>query len=289
MTNEERDLITKFIERVGGARPSGFAAAAGTPGGAPPLPPVDPEADALIAELLARNPEARYRLTQTAFVQEQALVQAQNRIQRLEWELQQARQQAQGAQPASPWGSAPQGQQGAQQGGRGFLGGLFGGGSRQPPQPQYPPQQYAPPPQPQYPPGYNPGMLQQQQRGGSGFLGGALATAAGVAGGMVAGNALMGLFSGGHGGVGNLASAPGDLAGAASAANPWGGDAAASDPFAAGGADKSVADNSGWGNVEQGGWQQPASDQASWDDQQTIDTAGDSGWSDGGGGGDDWS
>jgi hypothetical protein len=27
MTNEERDLITKFIERVGGARPSGFAAA----------------------------------------------------------------------------------------------------------------------------------------------------------------------------------------------------------------------------------------------------------------------
>jgi hypothetical protein len=286
MTNEERDLITKFIERVGGARPSGFAA--GAAGGAPPLPPVDPEADALIAELLARNPEARYRLTQTAFVQEQALAQAQNRIQRLEWEVQQARQAAQGQQPpqqqpGSPWGAPAQ--QGEQQ--RGFFGNLFGGGSRQPPQ-QYapPPQQYAPPPQ--Y--AQNPGMF-QQQRGGSGFLGGALATAAGVAGGMVAGNALMGLFSGGHGGgAGSLASAPAaETFGGAAAANPWGGDAAASDPFAAGGADKSVADNSGWGNVEQGGWQQPVADQSSWDNQQTIDTAGDSGWSDGGGGGDDWS
>jgi hypothetical protein len=282
MTNEERDLITKFIERVGGARPSGFAAGAGAPGGAPPLPPVDPEADALIADLLARNPEARYRLTQTAFVQEQALAQAQNRLQRLEWELQQARQQAQGqgAQPGSPWGAASQGQQG----GRGFFGSLFGGGAR--PQPQYPPQQqYAPPPQPQYPPGANPGMF--QQRGGSGFLGGALATAAGVAGGRVAGNALMGLFSGGHGAAGSLASAPGDLAGTAAAANPWGGDAAASDPFASGGEEKSVADNSGWGNVDQGGWQQPVADH-SWDDQQTIDTASDSSWTEGGGG-DDWS
>ena len=40
-----------------------------------------------------------------------------------------------------------------------------------------------------------------QQRGGSGFLGSALTTAAGVAGGMVVGNALMGAFSG-HGGGG---------------------------------------------------------------------------------------
>jgi hypothetical protein len=277
MTNEERDLITKFIQRVGGVQPGGFAASGGAPGGAPPLPPVDPEADALIAELLARHPEARYRLTQTAFVQEQALVQAQNRIQRLEWELQQARQQAQGAQVgASPWGAPPQ-----QAGNRGFFGGLFGGGARQQP----PPPQYAPPP-PQYPPGYNPGMF-QQQRGGSGFLGGALATAAGVAGGMVAGNALMGLFSGGHGDAGSLASAPGELGTAAAAANPWGGDAAASDPYAAGGDAKDVADNSGWGNVEQGGWQQPVADQNSWDNQQTIDTADSGGWSDGGG--DDWS
>ena len=37
------------------------------------------------------------------------------------------------------------------------------------------------------------------QRSGSGFLGSALTTAAGVAGGLVAGNALMSLFSGSHG------------------------------------------------------------------------------------------
>ena len=37
----------------------------------------------------------------------------------------------------------------------------------------------APPPQPYYPPGYNPGMM---TGGGSGLLGTALTTAAGVAG-----------------------------------------------------------------------------------------------------------
>ena len=107
---------------------------------------------------------------------------------------------------------------------------------------------------------------------------------------MVAGNALMNLFSGSHGGgMGNLASAPGEVF-PVPPSNPWGGDAASADPYAAGGDDKGVADNGGWGNVEQGGWQQPAADQSSWDDQQSIDTAGDSGgWSDGGGGGDDWS
>ncbi len=58
------------------------------------------------------------------------------------------------------------------------------------------------PPPPQYPPNYQQGMF--QQRGGSGFLGSALTTAAGVAGGVVAGNALMSLFSSnrGEGGFG---------------------------------------------------------------------------------------
>ena len=289
MTNEERDLITKFIERVGGAQPGGFAAGAGAQAGAPPLPPIDPEADGLIADLFQRHPEARYRLTQTAFVQEQALAQAQNRIQRLEWELQQARQaaqQQQAPQGGSPWGAQPQ-----QGGGRGgFLGGLFGGGARQAPPP--PQQQYAPPPPPpQYPPNYNPGVFQQQQRGGSGFLGGALATAAGVAGGVVAGNALMNLFSGNHGGgFGSAAAAPTEFI-PVEPVNPWGGGSAgapAADPYAAGG-DEKVADNSGWGNADQGGWQN-APDQSSWD-QQTIDpSGGDSGWTDNsGGGGDDWS
>ena len=42
------------------------------------------------------------------------------------------------------------------------------------------------------------------QRQGSGFLGSALTTAAGVAGGVVAGNALMNLFSGHEGGGGGM-------------------------------------------------------------------------------------
>lgn len=184
MTEEERRIITQFVERIAGAAPPPASGGPSPWGGGsvpstqqrPPLPPVDREADALIADLFNRYPEARYRITQTAFVQEAALVEAQNRIRQLEWELENARQQAQ-AQP--------------QRGG--LFGGMFGGGNPRPAAPM------PPPPQPVYPPGYNPGML-QPQRAGSGFLGTALTTAAGVAGGMVLGNALMSMFSGGHGG-----------------------------------------------------------------------------------------
>ena len=88
MTNEERDLITQFIQRVA-ATP--LAAPGSVPSTVPPAPPIDREADALIADLLARNPDARYRLTQMAFVQEHALAEAQNAINRLQWELEQAR------------------------------------------------------------------------------------------------------------------------------------------------------------------------------------------------------
>ena len=175
MTNEERDIITRFIERVAGIGGSGSVPAANAP-----LPPVDPEADGLIADLLARHPEARYRLAQMAFVQEHALAAAQGRIADLQSQL--AARQA--APPAPSRG--------------GFFSGLFGAGAAPPPPPQPQPQpqyaqQYAQPGPPPYPPpGYQPGLF---QRGGSGFLGSALATAAGVAGGVVAGNALMSLFS----------------------------------------------------------------------------------------------
>jgi hypothetical protein len=182
----------------------------------PALPPVDPEADALIAQLFQQYPEARYRITQAAFVQEAALVEAQNRIRQLEWERDNARAQAQ--QP---------------QRGGGFLGGLFGGGSQPRPQPM------SPPPQPQYPPGYNPQML-APQRGGSGFLGTALAGAAGVAGGMVLGNALVNMFSHhGHGGISDAtAASSGGLFGGGS--SPWSdpGAAAASQGWDAGGGAK---------------------------------------------------
>jgi hypothetical protein len=180
MTDEERRIITGFVERVSGAAnaaPARPASPWGALGGQrqpaqPPLPPVDPEADRLIADLFARYPEARYRLTQTAFVQEHALVEAQNRIQQLEWQLENTQAQAQAS----------------QQGRGGMFGGLFGGGGQRP-------MPMRPQPQPQYPPGYNPGALQQGQ--GRGFLGTAVMTAAGVAGGLVLGNMLMSAFSDG--------------------------------------------------------------------------------------------
>lgn len=177
MTDEERRIITSFVERVSGAAnaaPARPASPWGAFGGGsaqpaqPPLPPVDPEADRLLADLMTRYPEARYRLTQMAFVQEAALVEMQNRIQQLEWEVENARRQGQAAQS------------------RGAFGGLFGGGAR--------PAAMPPRPQPQYPPGHNPAMM---QRGGPGFLGTAMMTAAGVAGGLILGNALMSAFSGG--------------------------------------------------------------------------------------------
>jgi hypothetical protein len=242
MTNEERDLIARFVQRVGGGpAPSGFGAS--VPATRPNLPPIDPEADRFLADQFQQYPEARYRVTQLAVVQEAALGEAQNRIKRLEWELSQAQANAQ---------SAPRS-------GGGLFGGLFGGGQRpqasppgygQPQQPGYnQPQGGYPPPQPQYAPNYQPGMFQRQ---GSGFLGSALTTAAGVAGGMVVGDALMNMFDGGHGGglgggfggggetiiennYGDAGADPFAGGGADTGTDPWGGDQGGGDPFSGGG------------------------------------------------------
>jgi hypothetical protein len=274
MTSEERDIITKFIARVGGAPQQRSFGAGSVPATQPALPPIDREADATIAQAFNQYPEARYRITQLAFVQEHALVEAQNRIQRLEWELQQAQQAAQQAQQSS-----------GRSGGGGFFSGLFGGGGANRPQggsqqgdsrwgnqggqPQQPYYQQSAPPPPQYPPNYQQGMF--QQRGGSGFLGSALTTAAGVAGGMVAGQALMNLFSPQHsfGGAGGF--------GGAAAGSPWASPAAT---------DQGNADTGSWG---QGGGaassgNQDYVDNGTWD-QSSAPT--DNSWSDNSGGGSD--
>jgi len=247
MTDEERDIITRFIQRVSGAVPPGGPGTA-----APQLPPIDREADGLIGDLFVRYPETRYRLTQTAFVQEAAVTEAQNRIKRLEWELDQTRQalataqrqiQAQAAQPVPPPAPPAPVQRSS------FFSGVFGGAQPEPARPQAPtppanmapaaapnpwgqapgygapPQQAYAPPQAyqQAPPGYGqaappPGYAQAPQapgmfqRPGTGFLGSALTTAAGVAGGMVVGNALTDMFSGHHGGFGGgLGGTPGSV------------------------------------------------------------------------------
>jgi hypothetical protein len=233
MTEEERRIISAFVERMAGVAPAQPASASPWGGSSvpsvqsrPALPPVDPEADRLIGDLFARYPDARYRLTQTAFVQEHALVQAQNRIQELEWQLENTQQQAQAA---------------PQRGG-GMFGGLFGGGGQQRPQPM------SPRPQPMQPPMGMPPQAMQQGRGGSGFLGSALTTAAGVAGGMVMGNMLMGMFSGGdaHAATGvSDAGAAGDFGQEAvpASASPW------TDPGQdAGYNDATPVSDSGWGN-----------------------------------------
>lgn len=244
MTDEERRIITAFVERMSGAAP--IAQAPSGPWGAtgpavkPSLPPMDPEADRLIADLFSRYPEARYRITQSAFAQEAALIDATNRIQQLEWEVENARRQGQA--------------QAAQAGGGGLFGGMFGGRSNTPMPPAMPPR-----PQPQYPPGYNPQAMAQQSRGGMGFLGTAASAAAGVAGGMLLGNMLMGALGGGAaqaagaagadatptsgadaGGWGGDEKAPADSA--------WGQDAAAEPQDAYGAADDGGGD---WGGDEE--------------------------------------
>ncbi|MCR0983535.1 DUF2076 domain-containing protein [Roseomonas populi] len=267
MTEEERRIITGYVERVAGAAQQPVATSSGPWGGrsvpstqpAPNLPPVDPEADRLISDLFSRYPEARYRITQTAFVQEAALVQAQNRIQELEWQLENTQRQAQAnAQP---------------QGGGGLFGGLFGGGNRQ--QQQVP---FTPRPQPiQPPPGaMNPAMMQQQGGRGSGFLGTALTTAAGVAGGMVLGNALMGMFSGGaaHAATGAATAASDAASGATGAfgeqavntptSSPW------TDPAGTGNDATPVSDQGGWGGNDAAGY----NDARGYDDAAGYDDAG---------------
>ena len=286
MTNEERDLIIQFVARTGG-RPaaSGFAAGSAPMAGGPELPPVEPQADALIGELFARYPEARYRITQLAFVQEHALAAASSQIQQLQAQMQQMQQQVAQQQQAaapSPWGAPAQPQPS-----RGLFGGLFGGGQQAAPPPQYAPQpQYAPPP-PQYAPGYQPGMFQQ---GGSGFLGSALRTATGVAGGVLAAEAISSLFShpaqasgfgGGFGGGGGFGQQPGYMP--TESASPWGAPPAA-DPYDQGGAAKSYDQASNDAPAQDSGWQDAGQTDSGWQDA----SSGDSGWTDSGGGGGDF-
>lgn len=292
MTNEERDLITKFIERVGGRAAASGGFAGSVPATAtPPLPPVDAEADQLLADLFTRYPESRYRITQIAFVQEHAVAAAANQINQmqaqitqLQQQLQSQAQQAPAPAPSSPWGQVAQPQQQQQPApSRGLFGGLFGGGQpAQQQQPQYQQPAYAPPPQQQYAPGYQPGMF---QRSGSGFLGSALTTAAGVAGGMMAANALSGLFSGGRhdsqsasfgGGGGNAGNF--GQANPAGEAAPWATPPlGAPDPMDQGGESKDYPAQQAWSQPDTG-WQDaaaPAQD-SGWQDASNTD----SGWSD---------
>jgi hypothetical protein len=144
--------------------------------------PRDVEAEHLIASLVQQQPAAPYLMAQAVIVQEQALKQLQRRVEALEKDL----------------ASRPQA-------GGGFLGGLFGAGAAVP-QPTTGPSAAPPPPpaaggrsggwgsnqpaQPQAAP------MQRGQTGEQGgFLASAMQTAVGVAGGVLLGNAIGGMFA----------------------------------------------------------------------------------------------
>lgn len=131
--------------------------------------PRDDEAEALIRDRVAAQPAAPYFMAQTIVVQDQALNAAQQRIDELEQQL--------ATRPAASGG---------------LFSGLFGGNAPAAPR--------AMPNRPHA--SANAGPWGQQSEGighaqrGGGFLAGAAQTAMGVAGGVLLGNAIAGMFSG---------------------------------------------------------------------------------------------
>ncbi len=143
-----------------------------------PAPPKDAEAEEFIRKSIGSRPDALYLMTQTVLIQNMALQRAQQQIQEL---------QRSAAQPA------------AISTGSSFLGGPRMSSSGQPGQST---QQYAPPP-PQYLPPTQ--TVASPGGGASSFLRSAAQTAAGVAGGVLAADAISSMFGyhgGGFGGFG---------------------------------------------------------------------------------------
>jgi len=168
MTPQERDLLTNLVSRLRQSPPQ----------------QTDPEAEAMINDLVQDKPDTPYVLAQTVLIQDYALHQAQDRIADLQQQLQ--------GQPARKTG--------------GFLSSIFGGGE---PPPQRQQQTYQQQPAYQQPqPAYQPSPAYAQPAagpwgGGSGqpsFLRSAATTAAGIAGGALLFQGIESLFHPGFGG-----------------------------------------------------------------------------------------
>lgn len=185
MTPEERNLLDDLFQRLRQAEGQ----------------PRDPDAERFIRETIQAQPAAPYYMAQSLLVQQHALTAAQQRIEELERQLKDAQQQR--PQPSGGVGS--------------FLGNALGLGRREEPRPAQPAMQPmaqrgspwgapAPSAYPQPPQGGGfrpgpwgggaPGGFAPQGGGGSSFMGGALQTAAGVAGGMLAASAISSLMHG---------------------------------------------------------------------------------------------
>src|SRR5262245_40413468 len=159
MNEQDREAIDRLFERLADAeRQAG---------------PKDVDADAYLKQKIERQPGATYMMAQTVVMQTYALEQAQQRIEELEEQLAERPSQS----------------------------GMFGG-NRTPDRPYYGgsvPATGRPigAPAGMQPMGTPSGMpMQQPQAGGGGFLAGAAQTAMAVAGGMLLGNAIGGMFGG---------------------------------------------------------------------------------------------
>jgi hypothetical protein len=173
MTPDERQLITGLFDRMRS------------------LGPVekDRDAEALISRSVQQVPEAPYMLVQCVLVQEHALQQADQRIRDLEEQVQRLEARAAEARSAPSSGS--------------FLGGLFGG---QKPEAQAQttargsvpvtgrPSSFGGPPLGAAAASPMGQAAAAQPWGGGGFLRSAMATAAGVAGGMLLADSIRGLM-----------------------------------------------------------------------------------------------
>lgn len=176
MNSEEQTLIDGLFSRLQQAETDSA--------------PRDAQAEARIKEHMARQPAVSYYMTQSILVQEHALqsLDAQNKqqaqqIQQLQDELQRAK----ATQPAPASGG-------------GFLSSIFGGGSREPqPAPSNSGGGWREPARPSFnqpapQQNYQPPQAPVAAPAGSGFLGGAMKTAAGVAGGVLLAEGISSLF-----------------------------------------------------------------------------------------------
>ncbi len=177
MTPQERDLITHLLERLRQAGGQGK----------------DAEAEALIRQAVAAQPDAPYYLVQTVLIQDMALSNAQSRIHELEQQLAAAKPAA--AQATSFLGAA---------------GSVPAAGPWSRPAPvAAAPQPFQPQPNatPQYaPPQYQGqpmagGGMPMMASSGSGFLRSAAATAAGIAGGALLFQGIQSMFGSHAGGI----------------------------------------------------------------------------------------
>jgi len=183
MTPEERQLIAGLFERM-----RGFGA-----------PEKDRDAETLINQSVRAMPDAPYMLVQSVLVQEQALQAANNRVMELEEQLRE--------------------QDGGERRSRGFLGGgLFGTGRTEARTSSVPQVGARATPStyesrtPWSQGAAQPGPAQQPAPSASGgFMKSALATAAGVAGGMLLADSIRNMMGSAHA---NPASSPAPSAGA---------------------------------------------------------------------------